>query len=514
MLKKIYLSLGLLVIILWPNSSQAFSKTELIDRYSGSIMLADSGFNQQYWYLEPNSQVRYAVDTNEQLNNLINKFSTNIKTQDLAKIPTNENKKSADYNLVKKYRGQFLTIKQKNGQEIWYVHPLDLSRYLLPNDDSKLNFIQTLAIDINAEKLDYLPLADLEQFNVNTQVNFDEYWQIYNKLKTSYLRADTIDNNKLFQGSLSGLVNALGDPYTQFFTPQNKKQFDDTLAGTTEGIGAMVDIKDNKLTITTPLDNMPAAKAGLLPYDQILMANDQDLANMSLDEAISFVKGPAGSTVKLKIYRPSTQKTFEVNVTRAKIVVPNVSGKRLDNGITYIKINSFAANLPGDFNRLKSELVDQNTKSLIIDLRNNPGGYTDAAVFLAEQWLDSGQVIFKEKFPKSLDEYLATTPIEIKLPTVVLVNSGSASAAEIFTAALKNHAKAKIVGETTFGKGTGQAIQTFPDGSALKYTIFEWLDPANNSIEKTGVKPDLEVTTKPGDQFDNQLYQAIQLLNK
>lgn len=515
MLKKIYFSLGLLLVIICPNLSQAFSETELRDRYSGNIMLADSGFNKQYWYLEPSSQTRYALDNQNQLANILAKFSVAIKDKDLVKIPTYENKKGTDYNLSQKYRGQFLISKKNNVSETWYVNPLDSNRYLIEPENPGLEFLHSLAIDINAEKLNYLPLADLENFNVEpSQVNFNNYWQIYNILKESYFQTDKIDPAKLFYGSLQGLVEAVDDPYTQFFTPQGKKQFDDTLSGTTEGIGAMVDIKDGQLTIISPLDNMPAAKAGLLPYDQILTVNEQDTKGLSLAECVSLIKGPSNTAVKLNIYRPNTRKNFEVIIIRAKIVIANVTGKRLDSNISYIKINNFAASLPAEFSRLQQQLVDNNTKGLIIDLRNNPGGYTDSAIFLADQWLDTGQVIFKEKFPKSLQEYRASTPVEIKLPTVILVNNGSASAAEIFTAALKNYGKAKIVGEKTFGKGTGQALNSFSDGSALKYTIFEWLDPAGISIEKVGVQPDLEIASSPSNEFDNQLFQAIGVLTK
>lgn len=515
MLKKIYFSLILLLIIFWPNFSQAFSEKELKDRYSGSILLTDTGWQQQFWYVEPSTQMRYAIDSQDQLDNIIKKFSLIIKDKDLQKIPSSDNQKGIDYNLSQKYRGQFIVSKQKNTQTTWYVNPLDLKRYQLDPTSNTLEFIHSLAIDINAEKLDYLSLADLEQLNVvPNQVDFANYFKIYDTLKQNYYKSEKIDATNLFYGSLQGLVDAVDDPYTEFFTPKSKKQFDDTLSGTTEGIGAMVDIKDGLLTIITPLDNMPAAKAGLLPYDQILMVDDKNIKGLSLAECITLIKGPSGTNVKLNIYRPSTNKNFDVIVTRAKIIVPNVTGKKIEAGITYIKINNFAMSLPGEFYHLSQQLIDNNTRGVIIDLRNNPGGYTDSAVFLADQWLDANQIIFKEKFPKSLQEYKASSPVEIKLPTVILVNNGSASAAEIFTAALKNHAKAKIVGEKTFGKGTGQAITAFPDGSAIKYTIFEWLDPANNSIEKTGVKPDIEVISNPMNGFDNQLEKAIQVLTQ
>jgi carboxyl-terminal processing protease len=171
-------------------------------------------------------------------------------------------------------------------------------------------------------------LADLENFNITTStVNFDSYWQIYNTLKKDYFQTDKIDTTKLFYGSLQGLVEAIDDPYTQFFTPQGKKQFDDGLAGITEGIGAMVDIKDDKLTIITPLDGLPAAKAGLLPYDQILKVDNTDIKGFSLANAISLIRGPIDTQVKLSIYRPSNNKEFEVTITRAKVVIPNVTGK-------------------------------------------------------------------------------------------------------------------------------------------------------------------------------------------
>lgn len=515
MLKKIYFSLALLLFIFLPNISQAWSATEILARYNGSVLLADSGFARQYWYLEPSTQERYALDSRNQLDHLINKFAQDIKAKDLAKLATYDNKQGADYNLAKKYQGKFLHLKEKDKDEIWYINPLDLSRYLIENNDSGLASIQNLALDIADDKLNALPLAELEEFNVLAdKISFDNYWKIYQTLKKDYYKTDKIDDTKLFYGSLKGLVEAVGDPYTEFFTPQAKKDFDDNLSGSTEGIGAVVDIKDGELTIITPLDDLPADQAGLLPHDQILMVNDQSIKGLSLNESVNLIKGPAGTTVKLQIYRPSTNRRFEVNITRTKIVVPNVTGKRLDNNLSYIKINNFGAHLAPDFATTFKQFVDDGTRGLIIDLRNNPGGYTDSAIYLADQWLDSGQIIFQEKFPKLLMSYRASSPVEIKLPTVILVNNGSASAAEIFTAALKQHAKAKIVGSQTFGKGTGQTIQLLDDGSAVKYTIFEWLDPLGQSIEKVGVTPDVDVATTPNNGFDNQLYQAIQVLSK
>lgn len=514
MLKRIYFSFAFLSLIFWPSFSQA-ADNDLMERYSGTVLSIDYGFKQQYWYLEPLSKTRYALDEKTQLENIVNKFSTTIKEKDLQKIATSQNKKGIDFNIAQKYRGQFLINQEKDIKEIWYVNPLDLNRYLVTNPELNLDLMQSLAIGIDSTKLNALPMADLENFNENVgEINFDNYWEIYDTLKSGYFQSDKIDTTKLFYGSLQGLVESVGDPYTQFFTPQGKKEFDNDLEGVTEGIGAIVDVKDDELTIITPIDNFPAAKAGLLPYDQILKVDDQDIHGYSVDEAVSLIRGPIGTKVKLNIYRPSTKKSFELTITRAKIVVPNVTGKKLDNNLVYIKINTFSASLPSEFKNIKQQLIDNTTKGVIIDLRNNPGGYTNSAIYLADQWLDTKQVIFKEKYSKSLEEYSASTPVEINLPTVILINNGSASASEIFTSALKNYNKATVIGEPSFGKGTGQALRPFADGSALKYTVFEWLDPASRSIEKVGIQPDIEIIRSQDNQFDSQLYQAVQTFIK
>jgi carboxyl-terminal processing protease len=272
----------------------------------------------------------------------------------------------------------------------------------------------------------------------------------------------------------------------------------------------MVETLEDVLMIISPLNGSPAQKAGLQAQDQIWIVDDVDIRGFTLDDAVALIKGEAGTTVILEIYRPSTNETFKVSIIREEINLPNVESKKLDNNIAYIKINIFSINLKNEFDSARAKVVDGSTDGLIIDLRNNPGGYTNSAVQLADYWLPEGALIMQEKFPEQTFQYTSRIDREINIPTIILVNEGSASASEIFTSALDENNVAQVVGQTTFGKGTGQSIQNFPDGSALKFTVFEWLTSDSKSLQDVGLVPDYVVENTL--YSDEQLKKAKELL--
>lgn len=514
-MKKIII-ISFLFILLPLTSIKAFSITVLdssfIDRYLGSILLEDNIFQTKTWYLEPTSKKRYPIQSIDNLNLITTQFTHTVNSTILNKIPTTSGQKNIDYNIAKKYSGQFL-MTEKNKKEIWYINPLNLLRYNITIDDNGLKTLNDLAVGLSLEKLSIITIASSElSASSENEINFNKYNELRNVLKINYFQPEKISDQKLFNGSLAGLADALDDPYTQFFSPTAKAQFDDNINSSVEGIGAIVDLKNNVFTIVTPLVDSPALKAGLESNDQVLEVDGLSIRNFTLEKSISLIKGQKGTVVTLKIYRQSEEKTFEVKIIRDKITIPNVTAKKLDNNIIYFAINIFSPSLVDDFNKLRSQYVTSSTNGIILDLRNNPGGYTDSAIALADIWLPSDTLILQEKFHSRTENYFTRTAETLTIPTVVLINNSTASAAEIFSTALSESNRAKLVGETSYGKGTGQMIYNFIDGSALKYTYFEWLSGLGKSIENTGIIPDYEVVNDRQTKIDGQLNKAIELL--
>ncbi|MFA5126508.1 MAG: S41 family peptidase [Patescibacteria group bacterium] len=515
MQKKIFLlASACLLISLWAHQAQAqvftiIDPEPIKNSYAGSVILVDNGFDKQYWYISPKAE-RYSLDEVEDLQKITATWQAKVTTAQLNKLATSPSSEKVDYNLAHSLQGKFLQAPDK---KIWYLNPIDDIRYQITLDNQGLDALKNLALDFSADRLVVLPQASDDNFVASTSTpNFNLYWQVRDILKRDFYKATQLNDKNLFYGSLEGLAAASEDPYTQFFTPQDKKSFDDTLASAVEGIGAQVDIKNGLLTIISPLDDSPAQKAGLLPNDQVLMVNGTDISGYTLDQGVNLIKGKAGTPVTLKIYRPNNKTTFEVTIIRARINLINVSASQLSDNIGYIKINMFTQNLLAEFNQVKNIAINKNTRGLVIDLRNNPGGYTDSALALADLWLPRGKLIMQEKFPDYTSQYYAEIDPSINLPTVILINNGTASASEIFTSALRENNIAKTVGQTSFGKGTGQSMTSFTDGSALKYTIFEWLTPSGRSVSNTGLKPDYEIGNLLDSATDNQLNKALELL--
>ncbi len=483
-----------------------------IDRYLGSMILEDNIFQSRIWYLDPSLKQRYSVNDVADVKLLTEKFGQKTKTSVLNKIPKTGGQKNIDYNIAKKYSGQFLIDTSQNN-EVWYVNPLVLVRYRISIDEAGLKTLTNLAIGLPLDKLSIISIADFKQTPTpKSAINFQQYQDIIDVLKNSYFQPNKINDKDLFYGSLAGLASGLNDPYTEFFSPEGKQQFDDSIDNAVEGIGATVELKNNIFTIVAPLTGSPALKAGLLPNDQVLEVNHESIRGFTLKKSISLIKGPKGTTVTLKIYRQSENKTFEVTITRDRVEIPNVVAKQLDNNIVYFGINVFSPDMVSDFNNLRKQFVTTSSRGIIIDLRNNPGGYTDSAIKLADIWLPANVLILQEKTRDHTENYYTRTDESLKIPTIILTNSGTASASEIFSAALKEANLAKLVGQTTYGKGTGQMVSDFPDGSALKYTYFEWLTGMGNSVQNRGLKPDYEVLNDNIYNIDQQLNKAIELL--
>ncbi|HET7301781.1 MAG TPA: S41 family peptidase [Candidatus Saccharimonadales bacterium] len=318
--------------------------------------------------------------------------------------------------------------------------------------------------------------------------------EVYQALKTNY--DGKLTQQQLLDGLKVGLAEATDDPYTQYFNTSEAKKFNEQLTGSFSGIGAQLGQNDDKaLVVVAPISGSPAEKAGLKAGDIITGINGKTTTGMSIDEAVSRIRGTKGTDVTLAIVRDSSD--MKLTITRDEITVPSVEYKILDDNIGYIQISQFS----DDTIRLASDAAqkfkDADVDGIIVDLRDDPGGLLDAAVGVANLWLPKGQTILQEKRGGQVIQTYAsetTNPPLKGIPTVALINNGSASAAEILAGALRDNNTATLMGEKSYGKGSVQQIQPFKDGSQLKVTIARWYRPNGQNIDKKGINPDKTVT--------------------
>lgn len=348
-------------------------------------------------------------------------------------------------------------------------------------------------------------------------VNFKLYWDTWNILKDKYYDKNIADT-KLFYGSLMGMVASLSDPYSVFMTPTDADQFQQDLSGSFEGIGAEIAVKNSQLLIVSPLDDSPAMKAGLKPRDWIIKINGTSTEGMNANQAVNLIRGKAGSKVILTVYREGWKEPKDFEIIRGKIVVKSVSWSYESAGtIAVIKVRQFNDDtLPLFNNAIKEILVKPQIKGIVLDLRNNPGGYLEVAVQMAGEWDGDKSVVFEKNRNGDQTNHPAyIIPRLTGYKTVVLIDGGSASASEIVAGALQDWGSAKLVGEKSFGKGSVQNLNDLPDGSQIKLTIAKWFTPSGRSIDEQGIEPDFKVALTEEDfnkDRDPQLVKALELL--
>jgi len=353
-----------------------------------------------------------------------------------------------------------------------------------------------------------------------SKLDFNDLNDTYQLLKSKY--DGTIDPNKVMDGARAGVVSSTGDPYTVYLTAQQAKSLNDQLSGTLSGVGVEVGIKDNKLTVIAPVAGTPAAKAGLRSSDIIAGINHQDSSTLTLDDAVAKIRGPKGTKVTLTILRGSSAPQ-DITITRDVISVPSVTwSMKADasgtNTIGYINITEYNKDTSAKIAQAASELKSQGAKSIILDVRDNPGGYLDAAVATVTQFTKAGSVVVDERHNGQSIDKLRTQndgPL-VGLPVVVLMNSGSASASEITAGALHDNIGARLIGGQSFGKGSVQEIEQLAGGAELKVTIAHWFTPSGKGIDKVGLKPDIKVDKNQADVDtgrDPQLDKAIQVVS-
>lgn len=359
----------------------------------------------------------------------------------------------------------------------------------------------------------------IDIFANSDKIDPDLFAQVWDILHTDYLDKNKINDQDLFYGAISGIVRALGDPHSVFLTPELTKDFNQELNGTFYGIGAEISRKNGFLLIVAPLSDTPAERAGLKAGDKILAIDNVDTSDMSSDEAVSLIRGDRGTTVVLTVYSEGDQSTRDVSIVRDKISVPSVVYK-LEDKIAIIKISSFNNDTNEFFAKAAQKALNDNPKGIILDLRNNPGGFLDTAVDITSYWLEPGQVVVRETFSdkRNDSEYKASKKISLAhIKTMVLVNNGSASASEILAGALQDYGQATVIGKTTFGKGSVQQLIPLKDNASIKLTVARWLTPKGRTIEGEGIKPDIEVDLTSDDynnDLDPQLDKAKELLNQ
>lgn len=359
-------------------------------------------------------------------------------------------------------------------------------------------------------------VANLEEGNIEA-VDFSVFWDAWQVIKDKYVESEKIDNQDFVYGAISGLLGSLKDPNSVFFPPSDAKKFNEDIAGEFSGIGAEIGIKNDQLVIIAPLKDTPAERAGLRSGDKILKIDETKTVGLAVDEAVKLIRGERGTTVVLTILRNGWDKPEEISIIRDVIQIPTIDWKMLENNIAYIHLYNFYEKAPFLFYQTAVEIIFKNPNGLILDLRDNPGGYLEAAVNLAGWFLKPGETVVSEEFRSGEKQIFKAhgTGLFKDIPLVILINEGSASASEILAGAIRDNLGVKLIGKKSFGKGTVQELASLKDNSLIKITIAHWRLAGGQLIEKNGLNPDYEVNLTDEDikaGKDPQLDKAIEVL--
>ncbi len=347
------------------------------------------------------------------------------------------------------------------------------------------------------------------------QIDFSLFWQAWDTLQKRFVNQEEFNTQQMIYGAISGMVKSLEDPYTVFLDPDDTKRFIEDIKGSFEGVGMEIGIRKSQLTVIAPLEGTPAQKAGLRAGDKILKVDETSTIDISIDEAVDLIRGPKGTEVVLTIYRKEWENTREIPIVRGVIEVPSLKLEILDDNIAYLELYQFSEKANFDFSKAATEILQSPAEKIILDLRNNPGGYLEVAQDIAGWFLERGQIVVIEDFSQGEQkEYLSKGPSRLlEYPLVILINQGSASGSEILAGALRDNRDIKLIGEKSFGKGSVQELERLKEGSSLKITIAKWLTPKGELITDVGLEPDIkqEMTDEDYEQErDPQLDRAIE----
>jgi carboxyl-terminal processing protease len=346
-------------------------------------------------------------------------------------------------------------------------------------------------------------------------VDFSLFWETWRQAEMNFLDRTEMDYQAMIYGAIAGMVNSLGDPYTNFFKPQEAEEFEQQLSGKYQGIGTVVGIRDEQLIIISPFKDSPAERAGLKPEDKILKIEGVYTTDITIEKAVELIKGPEGTKVKLLIEREEWENTKEIEIQRELIKIPTLEWEIKNEDIVLVRMYQFNGILTSEFRKIVPEILNSKCNKIILDLRNNPGGYLSTAQDIAGWFLEKGMLVVSEDEGEDKEQkvYKSKGPATLSsFPVVVLINNGSASASEILAGALRDQKDAQLVGETSFGKGSVQKPIILSDGSFLKVTIARWLTPSGHCINDMGLEPDIIVEEGDDVEKDLQLEKAIEII--
>ena len=351
-------------------------------------------------------------------------------------------------------------------------------------------------------------------------LDFSLFWEAWHKIQQEYVNPGDIDTQELIYGAISGMVESLEDPYTIFFDPQDTKKFLEDVGGSFEGIGAEIGIREGQLQIIAPLEGTPAQRVGLRPGDKIIKIDGASTIDITIEEAVTLIRGPRGTEVSLTIMRDEWDSSKDFMIKRAVIEVPSLKWELKEENIAYIKLYHFSEKIDQDFKEIATEILKTPAEKIILDLRGNPGGYLERAQDIAGWFLEKGQVVVIEDFGGKIEQEVYKAKGNSKFsdyPLVILINQGSASASEILASALRDNRGIKMIGETSFGKGSVQKLEQLTDGSSLKITIANWLTPNEELITDKGLEPDIKIEMTEQDyeqDRDPQLEKALEIIKE
>ncbi|KRF51531.1 peptidase S41 [Bacillus sp. Soil745] len=344
--------------------------------------------------------------------------------------------------------------------------------------------ITTIALTFGDEKV--------ESLAPDKHAEFEKLYSTYDKIKDDYY--EEVDEEKLVDGAINGMIKSLDDPYSAYMDKKEASSFHESISSSFEGIGAEIQEQDGQIMVVSPIKGSPAEKAGVKPNDIILSVDGKSVEGLSSSEAVLKIRGEKGTKVDLSISRAGESEPIKLTIKRDTIPIETVYAEMLDDGVAKIQVTSFSEHTVQELKTALEEMSKKDMKGLVLDLRGNPGGLLDQAIEMASLFIPNGKVVLQvEDRSGKKDVYKSENDGELKIPVVVLIDDGSASASEIVAAAVSESADIPLIGVKSFGKGTVQTAQDFEDGSNFKYTAAKWLTPEGNWIHKKGIKPDINV---------------------
>lgn len=376
--------------------------------------------------------------------------------------------------------------------------------------------------DVQIKWENYKPAVSIVNQEVPKDINVDFklFWDTWNLLSEKYIDKKSLDGQKMLYGAISGMVASLGDPYTVFLPPEGQKSTKEELGGSFEGVGIELGFNTEKrLAVVAPLSGTPAEKVGIKPGDLIVKIDNKDTSGMSLPDAVKLIRGPKGSKITLAILRSGDTDPKSFELMRETIIVKSVElsfkNTQSNKKVAFVKLSRFGERTNDEWTQAVSNLQAQNAQAVILDLRNNPGGFLESAVFIASEFLDGGNVVLQEnnegvKIPFKVNRNGKL----INMPLEVLINKGSASASEIVAGAIQDRQRGKLIGEKSFGKGTIQEAQDLDQGTGVHITVAKWLTPNSRWVnELGGLDPDVKIESGTDQTKDPQSDKALELLN-